>query len=611
VSSNNEQYEQYEQYGQEDPEVTLNLPIPAYITDLADIKIASQYFLRRYAISSTGNLIALTGRGKSERAFDVGLPIWPIHIYKEHSGRRWIKLAWRISDMSGYNETITHILDYRVLANSQTCLTSLAAVGYPIYTSNASLISRWIADSTTGQANIIPSTFCATGYDWNPNIGITLWENQMPIIHTVKDKWVVDESPIFGGDSVEQVNTITTLCQRNPIWAYMLGAFLAPISTPDMPEFFDFRPCYMLDGAGNMGKSLLLYFGCSLFGNPKTLKQPAKGTHMSKEYYCSTLARIPAVFDEVTQQDGLKLVELADGRSKPGMRADGVTPRMEYSWDCGIFLSGNHFIDLGHVGSRARLVTIHFPGDYSTLPEMEDAEYQRLVKDFETNYGHIAREYFTTYQKIGGIKVFREEYDRALRDLQEEFTGKDGKCIITSKILHTIAATMAAAELAGHIFDFAYDDRPVLTVDQIRDFLHLDTPETVEETLDPATEVVEAVWSFIATNSNNIQDSLNKQTPIYPMGDTLAKLVRANDGRKMAWLTNDGLVMACKNIPTAGDAANIRMLLSRTPHFYRPVDKDGNPTKRLTSYQRMGKRNGVVNVTGVYLCDDKNIGDEE
>lgn len=584
-----------------------DLDIPPYIAGLAPgLKIAAGYTMRRYTVNEAHVLLVHAGK----RTFDVGLPIWPIHIFMERGGRRWVQLAWHIFNSSGYSETITHIFEYRGLADSRSCLAALASVGYPITSANATHVSRWIADVITYSGNIIPSTVCATGYEWDANDGITLWQNRIPVIREVGKgmEWELCESPVFGGDPEVQVNALATLWRQAPICRYIVGAFLSSLSTPDMPEFFDFRPCHMLDGAANTGKSFLLYLGCSLFGNPRVLKQPAKGTHLSKEWYCSTMSRIPAVFDEMRREDGIHLVELADGHSKPGMTVNN-TPRASYNWDCGIFLSGNHNVDLAHVGSRARLVAIPFPGDYSTFPEMDDAEYHRFVTSFQTNYGHIAREYFIAYKGRGGINAFREEYDRALYDLQTAFTDDKGHCAITTKILHTIAAAMAAAEMAGIIFDLTPEGELALTVDQICDLLHLDKVEAAEEVIDPATEVLEAVWSFIATNTNNVQNSINKVNPIYAMGDTLAKIVKAPDGREMAWLTNDGLIIACKNVPNAGDAANIRRLLARTSHFYVPTDKNGNKIKGLTSRQRIGKRNGLACVTGVYLPDS--AGDEE
>jgi len=554
-----------------------------------DLTISCRYGNRYYKLASDGSLTACRVNPDKDKGFVVidvlPVPIWPVRIYREQrgeyfTGRQWIQLAWLSKD----GEMLYYIWDYKSLAEPKSCLTCLSSVGYPI--TNGGVVSRWITDIISSPRNNIPDCPCVTGYDWVPNKGVTLWFNENLQIIKEKDNktWETSKGHLLHGDENMQNLGASHLCSSYPVFGFCDSACLFSMVAPDMPEFVDFRPFIFLDGPANTGKSFIMRYMASQYGNPRDLIMTGNRTKNSFPAKCRKLGRIPAFFDEVMPDEHAEVVTLASGRSRGGQRQDN-TEREEYGWECSIFCSGNYFIDTSKVGSRARILTVHFDnGDKrKVFPNIGEQYFRNYTTNFNDNYGYRASTFYNYYLQQGGMKAFRPLFDKNSSILQTVFRDNP----LTPKISHVIAGIIATSQMASQAFNNTSESYP-LTIDLIRGFLHLDDMATTEETLDPAQEVVNRLMSFLASHPNNFftendYDKKENASVIY------GKIARTKtDNRKAVYFTLDGFEAAIKTIPNIQGSVHALELLGRTDRLYRGSGK----TKRLKVESRIGKYKG-------------------
>lgn len=562
-----------------------------------DLAITCRYGNRFYKQGDDGSLIACKatpGRDKGFAVIDVlPVPVWPVRVYREQrgeyfTGRQWIQLAWLSKD----GELLYYTWDYKSLAEPKSCLACLSSVGYPI--TNGGVVSRWITDVISSPRNNIPDCACVTGYDWVPNKGVTLWHNKNLQLVTERDNrtWETSTLHLLHGDENKQYLSAAHLCGTYSVFGFCDSACLFSLIAPDMPEFVDFRPFIFLDGPANTGKSFIMRYMASQYGNPQKLIMTGNRTRNSFPAKCRKLGRIPAFFDEVMPEEHAEVVTLASGRSRGGQRQDN-SEREEYTWECSIFCSGNYFIDTSKVGSRARILTVHFDsGDRrKVFPDIGEQYFRNYTANFNENHGYRASRFYSYYLQLGGMKAFRPLFDKTTGILQKTFQ----ETPLTPKISHVLAGIIATSQMASQAFNITSEYYP-LTIDLVRGFLHLDDMATTEETLDPAQEVINRLMSFLASHPNNfIENDYDKKenaSVIY------GKIGRTKpEGRRAVYFTLDGFEAAIKTIPNVQGSAHALALLGRTDRLYKGRGK----IKRLKVESRIGKYKGPSVV--LYLPD--------
>lgn len=302
---------------------------------------------------------------------------------------------------------------------NKTSLVKFADSGLLVSSDNSEGMVRYFTDYETENSGVIPFIRSVSRIGW---IGKEFYP------------YVTDGEIIFDGDDGEEILPALTARGDFGVWletakalrksavsrAMMAGSFVSPMLSPLQNRIINLHFWY----ASGSGKTAMLKFALSIWGDPLKLMGNFNSTAVGLERRAGTLKHLPLGLDELQVLNEKRLssstivYSLGNGYGKTRGAKNGGLQEVP-TWLNSIISTGEQPItnETSMDGVNTRVLEVYGQ-------PIEDAEYGRYVHQIsEDNYG-FAGEKFIRYliEKVLSVKgKLGGDYDRLRNELKNSF----------------------------------------------------------------------------------------------------------------------------------------------------------------------------------------------
>ena len=408
----------------ESPSQTSQNATGTFKTGELELTIPKDFFMTEYGVFGL----------KNDRKFEIlDVAVYPCEIYHtaKHTDSK-VNLAVFDKKRGDWRKILVTRAD---LAEPRKLSPILASHGLNVHCGNIKAISIFLIQTIALNTEIIPEIITTQQTGWHD-------DDQEFVYPEISGKYEIDngfdysEKFCTAGNKTEWLDTLKILFADSGIVVSNIACTFGAVLAAPLVKICSARSLqFALIGKSGVGKSALMKFAFSIFGNPEELKHTFNSTGNAINDLGMYYNDLPCWIDELQSADKKiheKLQEMIygyeSGKTRARLNRDGK-PKPTFNFrGTRCFTAEQHFFpNCAGQGAMARLVQFRCTSDF-----IPDSLAQRLHRTARDNFGFFGFEW-VEFVKAHAVEM-KKMYDELQDTIQERIGSGEMKKLLPAHI---------------------------------------------------------------------------------------------------------------------------------------------------------------------------------